>query len=156
MYSNELVCDILDYIDVNVNRKISIEDIALKFYYNRYYIMKLFKREIGISINNYINYIRIRNSLNEFYNSNYSITRIALNNGFYSLEYYSEIFTKIMGISPRIYLNYCKSRLLVSYEELDIISSNLVLVQDIVDKANKYRKNKKPKGIPVLKRSIFK
>ena len=156
MYSNELVCDILGYIDINVNRKISIEDIALKFYYNRYYIMKLFKRELGISINNYINYIRIRNSLNEFYNSNYSITRIALNNGFYSLEYYSEMFTKIMGVSPRIYLIYCKSRLLVSYEELDIISSNLVLVQDIVDRANKYRKNKKPVGIPVLKRSIFK
>ena len=156
MYSNELVCNILDYIDINVNRKISIEDIALKFFYNRYYIMKLFKRELGISINNYINYIRIKNSVNEFYNSNYSITRIAINNGFYSLEYYSEIFSKIMGVSPRVYLNYCKSSVRVSYEELEIISSNLVLLQDVIDRANKYRKNKKPVGIPVLKRSIFK
>ena len=156
MYSNELVCSILDYIDINVNRKISIEDIALKFYYNRYYIMKLFKRELGISINNYINYIRIENSLKEFYNSNYSITRIALNNGFYSLEYYSEVFSKIIGVSPRVYLNYCKSRFSISYEELDIISSNLILIKSVIDKANRYRKNKKPEGIPVLKRSIFK
>ena len=156
MYSNELVCDILDYIDINVNRKISIEDIALKFFYNRYYIMKLFKRELGISINNYINYIRIENSLEEFYNSNYSITRIALNNGFYSLEYYSEVFSKIIGVSPRVYLNYCKSRFSISYEELDIISSNLILIKNVIDNANKYRKNKKPLGIPVLKRSIFK
>ena len=156
MYSNKLVCSVLDYIDINVNRKISIEDIALKFYYNRYYIMKLFKMELGISINNYINYIRIESSLKEFYNSKYSITRIALNNGFYSLEYYSEVFSKIMGISPRVYLNYCKSRFSISYEKLDIISSNLILIKSVIDNADRYRKNKKPEGIPVLKRTIFK
>ena len=93
---------------------------------------------------------------NDFYNSNYSITRIALNNGFYSLEYYSEIFSKIIGVSPRVYLNYCKSRFSISYEELDIISSNLILIKSVIDKTNRYRKNKKPEGIPVLKRSIFK
>ena len=156
MYSNELICRILDYIDININKKISIKEIALKFFYNRYYIMKLFKKELSISINNYINYCRIRNSLNDFYNSNYSITRIALNNGFYSLEYFSETFHKIMGVSPRIYLNYCKSRYGVSFDELEVISSNLVLIQEVIDNANRYRKNKKPIGIPVLKRSIFK
>ena len=55
-----------------------------------------------------------------------------------------------------LYLNYCKSRFFVSYEELDIISSNLVLIKSVMDNANRYRKNKKPEGIPVLKRSIFK
>ena len=46
MYSNELICDILNYIDVNINKKITIVELYLKFYYNRYYIMKLFNKEI--------------------------------------------------------------------------------------------------------------
>ena len=156
MYSNELVCSILDYIDINVNRKISIEDIALKFFYNRYYIMKLFKKEIGISINNYINSIRIKNSLVEFKNNNYSITRIAINNGFCSLEYYSETFNKIIGVSPRIYSNYSKGRFMVSEQNFEIINNNLITLYELIEKVNKYKKNKKPTGNPVLKLSIWK
>lgn len=43
MYSNELVCQILEFLDSNINRKISIQEIVLKFSYDRYYIMKRFK-----------------------------------------------------------------------------------------------------------------
>lgn len=156
MYSNELVCNILDFIDGNINKKISIEEISLKFYYNRYYIMKLFKKELGISITNYINWMRIRNSLKDINDYNYSITRIALNNGFYSLEYFSEMFHKVMGISPRIYLYYCRYRFKVSCEDLEIINMNLIKLQELANSVNIYKKNKKPIGSPVLKRSIFK
>lgn len=156
MYSNELVCRILDFIDSNINRKISIEEIALKFYYNRYYIMKLFRKELRISINNYINYMRIRSSINEIKNNNYSITRVALNNGFYSLEYFSETFHKVMGVSPRIYLDYCRYKFRVSEKDLETININLIKLQELVEYISKYRKNKKPVGIPVLKLSIFK
>ena len=156
MYSNELICRILIFLDTNINKKISIKEISIKFFYNRYYIMKLFKEELGISIANYINWMRIRNSLSDIANSNYSITRIALNNGFYSLEYFSETFHKVMGVSPRIYLNYCKYRFKVNEEDLDTISINLIKLQELVELVSKYKKNTKPVGIPVLKRSIFK
>ena len=155
MYSNELVCSLLEFIDNNINRKISIEELSSRFYYNRYYIMKLFKRELGISIANYVNYIRIRNSVLEINNYNYSMTRIALNNGFYSLEYFSETFHKVMGVSPRIYSDYCKYRFRVDEKNLDIIRDNLINLQELVNFVGKYKKNKKPSGIPVLKRSIF-
>ena len=36
MYSNELVCKILNYIDNNINKKITVEELSLRFYYNRY------------------------------------------------------------------------------------------------------------------------
>lgn len=65
MYSNKLICDILFYIDKNINNKINIQDIADIFFFNRFYIMKLFKKELGISINNYINLKRILNSLSD-------------------------------------------------------------------------------------------
>ena len=44
MYSNDLGCHILDFLDNNLYRKVSIEELSSCFYYNRYYIMKLFKK----------------------------------------------------------------------------------------------------------------
>lgn len=155
MYSNELVCDILNYVDNNINKKITIDDIAFKFNYNRYHIMKLFKREIGCGIVIYINNIRIYNCIRDIRENDYSFTKIALRNGFYSLEYFSEIFHKVIGVSPRVYKNFCGNRYKVSYDELEILMDNWVNLEDFVNKINKYKKNKKPTKIPVLKRSIF-
>ena len=50
MFSNDLVCDILEYIDNNLYCEISIDLLSSIFCYDKYYIMKLFKRETGISI----------------------------------------------------------------------------------------------------------
>ena len=48
MISNSLVCDILEYINKNINDKITIDDLTYEFNYNRYYLMKLFKKELDI------------------------------------------------------------------------------------------------------------
>ena len=91
MFSNSLVCDILDYINKNINREITIDELANHFYFDKTYIMKRFKKEIGISIHDYINKIRVLNSLDYYKYDNY-ILSTALKNGFNSIEYYSEIF----------------------------------------------------------------
>ena len=59
MYSNNLICDILLYIDENITDKITVEELENKFFYNRYYIMKLFKKEMNITLINYMNSLRI-------------------------------------------------------------------------------------------------
>lgn len=156
MYSNELICNILNFIEININKKISIEEISLKFFYNRYYVMKLFKKELNISLISYVNNLRIYNSIKCIQTSNDSFTKIALLNGFYSLEYFSEIFSLIMGVSPRVFRTYINNRLLVSDDELNTISTNWIKLQTLINKINKYQKNKKPLVAPVLKYSIFK
>ena len=59
MYSNELICNILSYIETNIKNKITIDNLVEEFNYNRYYIMKLFKKELGVSIVDYINIVRM-------------------------------------------------------------------------------------------------
>ena len=88
MYSNKLICQILNYIDTNWCNKLSINDLENRFYYNRYYIMKLFKREIGVTIFDYVNNFKIYKSINEIAISNNSMITIAINCGFNSLEYF--------------------------------------------------------------------
>lgn len=155
MFSNNLVCDILCFVDSNINNKISIDDIAKKFYFNRYYIMKLFKREIGISITQYIKFIRIHNSLSDIMNTNYSFTKIAFKNGFNSLEYFSETFKDVLGVSPSVYKDFCFCRYKLGYNQLDIIRDKLAIIVSLIEDVRKYKKNKKPSVPMVKKLSIF-
>lgn len=99
MYSNKLISEILIYINENIQKDISIDDLEKQFYYNRYYIMKLFKKEIKMTIIDYINSIKIYKSL-ELIKDKYSFTNIAIDVGYNSLEYYSETFKKITGYKP--------------------------------------------------------
>ena len=156
MYSNELVCKILNYIDNNINKKITIEELSLRFFYNRYYIMKLFKKEIGISLFDYINNLRIYNSINSINNSNKLLIRIAIDNGFYSLEYFSEMFKKIIGVSPSIYKKFYYSRYTPSKQNYKLITDNIIKLNTIINKINKYKLNIKPQITPVRKLTIFK
>lgn len=156
MYSNKLVCDILNYIELNLNSKISINDLERTFYYNKFYIMKLFKKEIGVSIFEYINILRIYNSSNEIKNTNNSLTMISMNNGFYSLEYFSEIFKKVIGVNPRTYKKFWNYYQKISEKDMDIIRNSIIYLKKIIDKKNKYINNIKPIESPVKKLSIFK
>ncbi len=156
MFSNKLICNILRFIDDNINRKISICEFEECFFYNRYYIMKLFKREIGVSIVNYINYIRIYNCLNEIRDSNYSMLRIGLNNGFYSLEYFSEMFKSVMGVSPSIYKQFLNDRGVVDNKKRINIISNVVFLRELVSKKKMYLDREKPDKIMMKKLTIFK
>lgn len=154
MYSNNLLCDILEYIDNFLYTKITIEDLERYFFYNRYYIMKLFKKEIGITIFDYINKLRINSSINEINNTDNLLIKVALNNGFYSLEYFSEIFKKEIGISPKKYKKIISNK----YEYNDnsiIVTTNIIKIKNIVVFANQYKQRRRKEIMPVKKLSIF-
>lgn len=155
MYSNDLVCDILIYINNNIENEISIQEIANKFYFNRYYIMKLFKKELKITINEYINKKRIYNCLVEIKDGNDSFLNIGLNNGFNSLEYFSETFKSIIGVSPRIYKKFTYFIIKTTDEETNIIRINLLNLQVLMDNIVRYIQNRKPVQKTEKKLSIF-
>ena len=154
MHSNNLVCDILEYIDDFIHTKITIEDLEHKFFYNRYYIMKLFKKEIGITIFDYINKLRINSSIQEINNTNNLLIKIAINNGFYSLEYFSEIFKKEIGVSPKQYKKMISNKYEYSNNYMLAIT-NILRIKNMIESTNKYRQNRKRTTLPVKKLSIF-
>lgn len=155
MYSNKLICDILDYIDININKEISIEELSNLFFFDRYYIMKLFKKELNITIINYIKSMRVYNSLKD-YKYNNQIIRIALNNGFNSLEYYSETFKEIVKISPREYKHFLKRNNKISFDKIITTSISISNLQFIKDKAINYKNNRPPEKNKIKTLTIFK
>lgn len=155
IYSNELVCNILTYIQNNIKTEITISDISSTFSYDKTYIMKKFKKELGITITEYINIIRISNSLT-YYNSNNTILKIAILSGYNSIEYYSEVFSKLIGVSPRIYKKFITPLNNLSEEKINVIRTSISKLINCENKIQKYLNNQKPKELPVRKLSIFK
>ena len=154
MFSNTLVLKILDYIDNNLYKKITIEELSRTFYFNKDYIMRVFKGEIKSTIIEYINKKRIFLSLNELKNTNNSILKIAINNGFISQEYYSETFTKIIGVNPLTYRKFTKVGTNISYEKINIIRNNIAKINLELNIINEYRRNIPTKQVKTL--SLFK
>ena len=87
MSRESIVLSICNYIDSNITKSIKIDDIANYFHFDRYYLMKLFKKEMGITIIEYINSRKIQNSLPPLVNTDEKILKIALTSGVNSLEY---------------------------------------------------------------------
>lgn len=129
MKSKKLICRILDYIDSHLNDEIDIFNLSRYLCYDKFYLMKKFKSELGISIITYVNRMRIYNSLLDL-DSDELLLKVALNNGFNSLEYYSEIFSKVMGFSPSVMRRYFEGTL--NKEEL-------LSVKDTIAKMIKFR-----------------
>lgn len=122
MRSNELIVYIIDYLDANLYRDVSIQELSLYFGYEKSYIMKKFKNELGLSIKSYVNKMKIISSLSSIGNDEL-LLKIALEYGFNSLEYYSEVFSKVMGVSPSVFRKYLTGQ--VNKEELEIIKASI-------------------------------
>ena len=143
MFSNELIVKILIYLNDNLNQKIKIEDLEKRFNYNSFYIMRLFKREIGISIIDYINTLKIYKSINMLINTDSSILKVALYNGFSSLEYYSEMFKKTTGFNPQKF----KIAIKIGNSEKRKALKKMLELKQLEDKSNYYIKNIKPESM---------
>lgn len=141
MYSNELVVKILNYIDDNLYKRITMDEISSIFYFNKDYLMRIFKKELDITIMDYINKRRIYNSLDLLKNSDDLIIKIALNSGYSSLEYYSETFTKMLGVSPLTYRKFTRVNSQISDDELNVIREKLPEISLLLKRIDIYKNN---------------
>lgn len=156
MYSNKLICNILIYIESNITNNININDLEKTFFYNRYYIMKLFKKELKMTVIEYINKRKIYNSILDIKNNNKSLLYISLRNGFNSLEYYSEITKKYTDISPIKYRYYFYKQYKLSVNEFYKITDVIVELHNIILFKDNYLSNQVPESTKVKKLSLFK
>ena len=149
---NDIVRGMLKYIDNNIYAKITIEELSRLFYFNKDYLMRIFKKELNITIIDYINKKRIYLSLEELKETNDSILKVALMHGFTSQEYYNEIFNKVMGVNPNSYRKFTKNNPSLLEEEMNAIRKNLTDIKYQLDQINKYKENVPRETIKKLSR----
>lgn len=153
MYADELVCNILNYIHDHLYEVISMDMLSKKFFYDKSYLMRKFKKAMGVTINYYVNAMRIYSSLDEYRTGN-SILKIALFHGYHSIEYYSEIFHNIIGVSPREYKKFIHYRYYETEKAYIKMTTSVVKLRMLKQSAVEYQNRRRPTKQPVKKISL--
>lgn len=100
-----LIIDVLEYIDKNYYKKLTLSHLAQTFGYNKDYFSKVFNKCVGINLNAYINRIRIENALNIIKkNYNRNIVEISMECGFDSAATFYRTFQNFYHKTPLEYL----------------------------------------------------
>jgi len=104
--TQEIVQHTADYIIENLdNEKLSVSHLASYNYLNSDYLNRIFKREKGISINQFIIKERMELACQLLLHSNINITTIASQAGYSNYPYFVSTFKRINGMTPTQYRN---------------------------------------------------
>ena len=102
------VQQIRHYIDENYFKKITIDEIASKFYLNKNYIRTMFVKQLSISPKQYLQQVRMQRAKFLLTNTEESITLIARSVGYDDALLFSKMFTKYYNLSPQAYRRFNK------------------------------------------------
>lgn len=103
--TEELINDILSYIDNNLYNGIKADSISNNYHFDRSYLSRSFKKITGLSLIDYINERKVIKTINDIMYTDNKILKIALSHGFNSLEYFSETFYRVTNFNPTSFRN---------------------------------------------------
>ncbi|MCV3763177.1 AraC family transcriptional regulator [Companilactobacillus farciminis] len=101
--SNASIISAIEYIDNNLDKRLTLDQVSSKVYLSDYYFSKLFKRETGLSFSVYLNARKIQKAMILLKESDKSINDISDTLGFTRLSYFSQTFKKYTGVAPTKY-----------------------------------------------------
>jgi len=91
---------ITHFIAAHYSDKLTVKDLAELVNLNKAYLGRLFKKQIGITIDQYIIQVRIRNAENMLQSGSYKVHEVAENCGFSDVFHFYKLFRATRGFSP--------------------------------------------------------
>ena len=92
-----------EYLDEHFTEKIMLEELAEKFFINKFYLSKIFKETYGTTVNNYLIAKRITRAKQLLRFTDMTVDEVGVAVGMGDANYFSRMFRKVEGISPREY-----------------------------------------------------
>lgn len=96
----KLFLECIDYIEKNLDKQVSVADIASYLNYSENYIYKVFKDVLNISCKSFIIDYKLAKALHELKTTKKPINQIADELGFANIYYFSNAFKNKFGSSP--------------------------------------------------------
>jgi len=96
---DELGEQVLRYLNGNINKNVSLDKLAKRFFVSKYYLCRAFKRHAGMSVHSYINQKRIMYA-KELIESGEPASRAAYSVGFGDYSAFYRAYVRIIGKSP--------------------------------------------------------
>ena len=104
--SNRIVEQVQHHIAMHYAEKMTLTDIAHQFHISPYYLSRLFKRTINLSLVEYANSVRIKAAQHLLEETECSISQIAEKTGFATAAHFRRVFKAASGYSPQQYRLY--------------------------------------------------
>ena len=98
-----MIRNCIAYLDMHYKEKIDLEQLAHSLGYTKYYLSTCFKKELGISISEYLTKRRISYAKTLLETSYLDIQTISNDLNFSTPSHFSSVFKKYTGLTPRQY-----------------------------------------------------
>lgn len=99
----ETIKTIINYINSNIQQEIYLTDIAKEINFDECYITRFFKKYVGMTCFDYINFSRVNLAAELLLSSNLSVTEIGLEVGYKNTSYFLKRFKEKYGTTPNSY-----------------------------------------------------
>lgn len=103
--SNPVVRQALNFLNKNLNKKLTLREIANEVGYSPTYFTTLFKKETNYSPLSYFSHLKILKACEYLDYTKNKIKEISFSLGYSDPYYFTKDFKKRMGLSPRQYRN---------------------------------------------------
>ncbi|MCD8154818.1 MAG: helix-turn-helix domain-containing protein [Clostridiales bacterium] len=97
------IAEIVNYVNANYQRKISLSELADHLYLSVPYLSKYIKKNLGMNFLDYVNNIRIFHAVDDLLYTAAPITSVAMENGFASTAAFNAAMKKVFNLTPSEY-----------------------------------------------------
>lgn len=92
-----------NFMKINYHKNITLDDLVELVHINKFYLIRIFKQEVGMSPIDYLIHIRIDEAQKMLRNTNIAIADIAHLVGFQSPSHFSKTFRELSNMTPSQY-----------------------------------------------------
>ena len=94
---------VVNHINLNLTQDLSLKRLSAEYSVNASYLSALFKKEMGVTLTDYISQQRIRRAIMLLNSSSLQIQDVASESGIYDVNYFRKLFKKVTGKTPTEY-----------------------------------------------------
>ncbi|MCA0757291.1 response regulator [Paenibacillus sp. N4] len=106
--NHSFTMEVIEYLKSHYREKIQVQELAERFHYNPVYFGKQFRKETGMSLNEYIHALRIDEAKILLRRTDMKLTEIASYLNYHSTEYFTSKFKVFTNELPSSYKNKYK------------------------------------------------
>lgn len=107
---HDLIHRTMGFIQLHYGEKISLDDMARNVFMSPAYLSRTFKREVGISLIEYLNHVRVEKGKELLDRTEMKLIDVAVQTGFDSQSYFNRIFRQVTGMTPQQYRKRSRQR----------------------------------------------